>query len=904
MGSVIKVVAGYALAAYGAFTNNLQLAKLGVAIAVSGIISGVTDILTPDAEQSSFSPGAQERQGIMLNKQANDAAIPVVYGSRQVGGVRVLRETSGANNDYLNLVIVLCEGEISAINTVYLDGVATSDARFSGLVDVYKHVGTDAQAADSNLVSEVAAWTTAHKLSGVAYIYLRLKWDGDAFGGIPTVTADVDGKLVYDFRDTTTKFSDNPVLCAYDYCTNSRYGRGIAAADMDTSAMTAEANHCDTSEVDPDTTRNRYTCNGVINTDLIPFENIKKILSSCRGSLAWSAGKYKVLVDRTTSTTFALTEDNIVGRWNFSPFGKQQKFNRITARFFNPSRNWQADRAIYDNSTARSTNDNNLLLEKEIELPLTSNIHTAERIGQIEGKKSRSGIRVELTATIAARRCEVGDVVSLTHTVPGWTAKAFRVLAVILQPNDEVRLKLESYTAADYTTSGLVAADATPSTNLPNPFNITDPTVLVLSSGTADLLSPTDGTVISRIKATWTDSADAFVDKYELQFKKSADSDWIPGGKTDKGLQLSYISPVDDGVAYDVRIRAINNFGVKGGWVTPGAGAHTVIGKTAPPSDVSNFSASQNGNFVTFQWDQVSDADLAGYEIRFGPVAGFSWASASIVTSVTKGTKITNGVVPPGSWKLAIKALDTSLGTDGLGNESVNEATFDLTITNTNNIINSKQASPRWPGTKSGCHVHDVSGSLVPNSTTTAAAEGYGLFNEYIPNSVLNFYYETEEFDIGFDNDVRVWSDIEALIGPDESGVAAPVFKLDYKVDGGSYDGFENWSSGQVTARYLKARVYLDTTTGKASVRSFERTSDVEERTESAAGVVVAQTTGKVVTFTKQFNNIPAITVTAQGGSALFPVISSISGTGFTINIYDSAGVDQGGTADWIAMGA
>ena len=900
MGGVVKAIAGVVIAGIGIVTGSPALVKFGIGTTLSGI----SDALTPTAEQSSFSPEAQERQGIMINKQANDAPIPVVYGSRRVGGVRVLRETSGTNNDYLNLVIVLCEGEVSAINTVYLDGVATSDARFSGLVDLYKHVGTDAQAADSNLVSEVTAWTTAHKLSGVAYIYIRLKWDGDAFGGIPTVTADVDGKLVYDFRDTTTKFSDNPVLCAYDYCTNSRYGRGIAAADMDTSAMTAEANHCDTSESDPDTSRSRYTCNGVLNTDLIPFENIKKILSSCRGSLVWSAGKYKVLVDRTTSTTFALTEDNIIGRWSFSPFSKQQKFNRVTARFFNPNRNWQADRAIYDNSSARSANDNSLLLEKEIELPFTSNIHTGERIGMIEGQKSRTGIFVELTATIAARRCEVGDVVSITHTVPGWSTKTFRVLSVILQPNDEVRLKLESYTAADYTTSGLVAADATPSTNLPDPFAITDPTALALSSGTSDLLAPTDGTIISRIKATWTDSADAFVDKYELQFKKSADSDWIPGGKTDKGLQLAYISPVDDGVAYDVRIRAINNFGVKGGWVTPGAGAHTVVGKTSAPGDVSNFSASQNGPLTTFKWDQVSDPDLSGYEIRFGAVGGFSWESASVITEVTKGTLVVNGAVPPGTWRLAIKARDTSLGADGKGNESDNAATFDITITNTNDIINAKEYSPRWPGTKSGCHVHDVSGSIVPNSTSVPSGDNYDVFDEFCEDAVSSFYYEGAEYDIGFDNDVRVWSDIQALIGPAESGVAAPVFKLDYKAAAGAYDAFEAWLSGQVTARYLKVRAYMETASGKAAIRSFERTIDIEERTENAAGAVIAASGGTAIVFTKQFNNTPSINVTPQGTGALFAVISAKSGTGFTIQVFNDSGTDVGGTVDWQAIGA
>jgi hypothetical protein len=40
-------------------------------------------------------------KGILLNKQSNDASIPVVYGERLVGGTRVFVETSGSDNTYL-----------------------------------------------------------------------------------------------------------------------------------------------------------------------------------------------------------------------------------------------------------------------------------------------------------------------------------------------------------------------------------------------------------------------------------------------------------------------------------------------------------------------------------------------------------------------------------------------------------------------------------------------------------------------------------------------------------------------------------------------------------------------------------------------------------------------------------
>ena len=41
-----------------------------------------------------------------LNKQSNNACIPVIYGERLVGGTRVFIETSGTDNTYLYVALV------------------------------------------------------------------------------------------------------------------------------------------------------------------------------------------------------------------------------------------------------------------------------------------------------------------------------------------------------------------------------------------------------------------------------------------------------------------------------------------------------------------------------------------------------------------------------------------------------------------------------------------------------------------------------------------------------------------------------------------------------------------------------------------------------------------------------
>ena len=85
-------------------------------------------------------------KGILVNKQSNDATIPVGYGTRLVGGTRVFVETTGTDNTHLYICLVLCEGEINGITEIRVDDkvvtftgamadntqrtVATSDSNF------------------------------------------------------------------------------------------------------------------------------------------------------------------------------------------------------------------------------------------------------------------------------------------------------------------------------------------------------------------------------------------------------------------------------------------------------------------------------------------------------------------------------------------------------------------------------------------------------------------------------------------------------------------------------------------------------------------------------------------------------------------------------------------------------
>ncbi|MCH8991942.1 MAG: hypothetical protein IIA44_09380, partial [Acidobacteria bacterium] len=402
------------------------------------------------------------------------------------------------------------------------------------------------------------------------------------------------------------------------------------------------------------------------------------------------------------------------------------------------------------------------------------------------------------------------------------------------------------------------------------------------------------------IKASWTAPADEFVTsggKIEVQFKKSADSVWDKLNLIDGAETFVHILEVEDGVAYDVRARSINTLGVKSDTTDPWAAtvaAHVVVGKTAVPADVASLAAQQNGNVVTFKWPQVADVDLAGYEIRY-MAAPFVWDDAIVLTAVTRGTLITNAGLPPGTWTVGIKAKDTS------GNFSANAATANITVSNQNDIVISQVEHPRWPGSLTDFVKHDVSDRLVPRSLNVDA--GDGVFSQMVRNPVAIARYEAGEIDLGFDADqVRVYAEMSAALGPGEAGVADPLLEIDFRDDAQAYDGFEDWTVGTADFRFLKARARIETATGTAYLERFKVIADVAERTERGEGVVIA-VGGTAITFVEQFHTKPNVQVTPDGTAPRFALKSSVTVTGFTAQVFDDAGTDVGGVIDWEATG-
>jgi len=112
------------------------------------------------------------------------------------------------------------------------------------------------------------------------------------------------------------------------------------------------------------------------------------------------------------------------------------------------------------------------------------------------------------------------------------------------------------------------------------------------------------------------------------------------------------VMPVEDGVAYDIRLRAVSREGLASEWTE--VLGHVVVGKTTPPSDVVNFQAARRADGVQLSWDPVSELDVVGYEIRDGE----AWDVGAVVTTRHRGTALFVALADAEDHRFHIRAVD------------------------------------------------------------------------------------------------------------------------------------------------------------------------------------------------------------------------------------------------------
>lgn len=578
--------------------------------------------------------GAQ--RGYQVNTRGSALSHQIIYGEVRVGGAIVYDEATGTDNKYLHRIIAVAGHEINSFEDIYINdeiatidgsGNVTSPSQYNGKIRINTHLGSPDQVADADLVAESAKWTSAHRLRGIAYVYVRMEFDADAFpNGVPTFTAKVKGKKVYNPATDTTAWSDNPALCLRDYLI-SNYGLAEEVGNIDDDLVNTAVSVCNETSTQEGTTR--YTCNGAFTTDLTPYDVINNLLTSMGGSLWYAQGKWRMKPAYWTAPVLDLNEDDLRSSIGVATrHSRRDNFNVVKGTFRGEESNWQTTDYPQVDSPAFLAADNGQESVADVDLPFTDNSVEARRIARIALERNRQQLTVTAAFGLKTMQVQVGDNIRLTNSRFGWTNKEFEVLSwnfgltdgLDLQVNMTLRETAES--VFDEVDDGVVYERD--NTNLPNPFEGLAIANLAVNGGGK---TQSDGTFISSAILTWDAVDSAFISHYEVEWKPVADSNYASTTTVGNSIELS---PIIDAVEYVFRVRAITLLG-NGGPIA--SITYTVGGDTTAPNAPTNLSAEAGYKYITVSFDLPTASDFNRVEVYEGTSTNFGGAVSIGFTS-------------------------------------------------------------------------------------------------------------------------------------------------------------------------------------------------------------------------------------------------------------------------------
>ena len=894
---------------------------------------------------NSFTNEAIQRKSLIRSPVADRS---IIYGSVRKGGAIVHAETLNDNKD-LYLVIALCGHEVNSIGSVFfndteittgqLDGSGNvTSGTFSGKAQIVKHLGSTTQTVDTVLNTASTVWTSNHRLRGVAYLMVKLTYETDVFpNGIPNISAVIEGKKILNVSTSATGYSNNPANIIYNYLTSSD-GLGASTSEIDLPTFQQARADCDDSISITGGTQSRYTCNGVIILNRKPVEVIEDLISSCAGTLTYQQGKFKLKVGKASSSVRTLTDNDLAGDLKIVTRPKRsQLYNKVKGTFVDATTDFSIKEFNTQESSAFQSSDGETIVN-EIELPFTSDPVEAQRLALIVLKQSRQMMTLDLLLKPEHLDLGVGDVISLTNTKLGFTAKKFFILQYTLNADLSVSVIAQEYADAvfNFNASAEQVTLATASAiNLPSATTVVTPSSITTSD---TLNASSDGIVDVVLTATVSiPSTEAFIGQFELEYKKSTDNVFVSAGRSSNNT--FQISGVEDGALYDLRSRIINTIGVKSSYVTA---QHLVIGATEPPANCEDLAVSISGKSLTLTWSKPPDLDLKETEIRHSTAtSNATWIGSQTLTKVSRTS--TSVSLPAKKGTYLVKHIDK------LNNFSINATSVTTNITSITGLnfhTTFVESISGQTGIKQDVAVvKDGADHYIVLASKTNFDSGTSNFETNISQffdsgGILNntedlgFYNFTNVFDLSQSGQVKLEPKLLSTaedrdkifdavttsgnnqnghfdtepshFDGDASSFADIILQVATSNDNSTYSGFSDFNTtGEYSARYYKFRLKLKSNNNSANPKVSGMSVDVDVPDRQIEGADLPTSSGsRAITFDPPYLQQYAIGISSQNlQNGDRHTITNKTLGGFTVNYINSSGSAIDRTFDFISKG-
>jgi hypothetical protein len=226
-------------------------ARIAFSLVVSELVTAFSSKPKSPSTDSLSSQAQQRTEQITQAVSSSE----IVYGTVLKSGT-VVYASNTETNTYTHIVIVVADHEVAGLDEVwvnsdvvpndYLDsGGNVITGKYAGYLRIKKHLGTDGQTADSDLVAEDSAWTSDHRLRGRSYLYVRYKRNQTVFPSDPNFAVITRGKKIFDSRTGSSAWTPNCALIAYDWLQDDKFGIGTDSGNIGADETEAAANSCE-----------------------------------------------------------------------------------------------------------------------------------------------------------------------------------------------------------------------------------------------------------------------------------------------------------------------------------------------------------------------------------------------------------------------------------------------------------------------------------------------------------------------------------------------------------------------------------------------------------------------------------------------------------------------------------
>jgi hypothetical protein len=491
-------------------------------------------------------------------------------------------ESSGTNQEYVDYIIAVAAHKVKSIDEIWFEeklawsasGGVT--ATYSGYLTVTTR--TEGTAANTIAINGGTKWGTSRRLTGCAYVYLRIKRTGNTktaesplVGGLPSrVTIIGDGAALYDPRkdstvpggsgshratDQTTwgiytdaDDTDNPALqllwwlLGWEINSKLSVGAGVPYTRIDMESFITAANICDESvTLATGGTQKRYRTSGTASDADDRMDIINNFLMSMNATLRDSGGKLALTVMKNDLADYTLefNEQDMLGEFDWQQTrGLTENYNIARGRFIDPSQNSLYQLVDYPEVGFASPDGVERVMS--VDLYYVEDGRRAQRIAKQALQRNQYRGMFSAVFNAKALGCQVGDVVLLSLEALGWSNKPFRVVSQEIRFDGQVPLALVEENAAIYAWDRDDVAPVTPTApTVYNPLN--SPFILGIDEALEAGLSA---------QATADGKIESF---YQATMPTGSDGDlWIDtddGNKLYRHNGITFIEVQDDGIS-------------------------------------------------------------------------------------------------------------------------------------------------------------------------------------------------------------------------------------------------------------------------------------------------------------------------------------------------------------------